>query len=273
MIAIIERAMQLDPAKRFPDMRAMGRELLGLAGQRTRITWGLSFSEISQSAAGVEAIGAPLPAALPRRESSRPPPASKNRYALPVALVALAAGVAIWMNWPKPEGQVALNVSNHPASEDTRKMELRGRSAAEAPAAAPEQPSPAPAALPIEQPVAERVAQGLNEPIGALHGESAPESPKEPVAAVNTPKAEEKPVVSRRTLALNPPRARTGRLSGSRRPSASTRPASSLPVATPVSTSAAPGSDGEPDWVISSRGQGAQGHGPDRGTNNAPILD
>ena len=32
MIAIIERAMHLDPSRRFPDMRAMGRELLGLAG-------------------------------------------------------------------------------------------------------------------------------------------------------------------------------------------------------------------------------------------------
>src|SRR6188768_134125 len=48
MIAIIERAMHLDPSRRFPDMRAMGRDLLGLAGQRTRITWGLSFSELSQ---------------------------------------------------------------------------------------------------------------------------------------------------------------------------------------------------------------------------------
>src|SRR5690606_4141519 len=36
MAAIIERAMQVDPARRFPDLRAMGRELLMLAGQRTR---------------------------------------------------------------------------------------------------------------------------------------------------------------------------------------------------------------------------------------------
>jgi hypothetical protein len=44
MSAIIERAMQLDPARRFPDMRAMGRELLLLAGQRTRVTWALTFN-------------------------------------------------------------------------------------------------------------------------------------------------------------------------------------------------------------------------------------
>jgi serine/threonine-protein kinase len=44
MAAIIERAMQLDPARRFADMRAMGRELLMLAGQRTRVTWALTFN-------------------------------------------------------------------------------------------------------------------------------------------------------------------------------------------------------------------------------------
>jgi hypothetical protein len=270
MIAIIERAMQLEPARRFPDMRAMGRELLGLAGQRTRITWGLSFSELSQSAGAGEGIGAPLPAVLPRRESQRPQPASKNRYVLPATLVALAAAGAFWMNWPKPEAQVALN--EHSVSEDTRKLEPKGRGGdlgtAEAPApAALEHPS-APAAP--EQPVAERVAQGLTEPIAALHGESAQEPPAEPVA----PRVEEKPAAARKTLALNPPpRTRSTRASGSRRASGSAR-AAAAPVATPVSTSAAPsGSDGTPDWVISSRGQNAQGHGPDRGTNNAPILD
>ena len=37
--------MSLDPEQRFKDLREMGRELLLLAGQRTRITWGLSFGE------------------------------------------------------------------------------------------------------------------------------------------------------------------------------------------------------------------------------------
>jgi serine/threonine protein kinase len=43
---IIERSMSLYPQERFKDMREMGRELLTLAGQRTRITWGLSFGEL-----------------------------------------------------------------------------------------------------------------------------------------------------------------------------------------------------------------------------------
>jgi hypothetical protein len=45
--AIIERAMSLDPSQRFRDMRAFGQELLQLAGQRTRITWGLTFGEVA----------------------------------------------------------------------------------------------------------------------------------------------------------------------------------------------------------------------------------
>jgi serine/threonine-protein kinase len=45
--AIIERTMSLDPNQRFRDMRALGQELLQLAGQRTRITWGLTFGEVA----------------------------------------------------------------------------------------------------------------------------------------------------------------------------------------------------------------------------------
>jgi len=271
MIAIIERAMQLDPGRRFPDMRSMGRELLGLAGQRTRITWGLSFSELAQSAGSADAVGAPAPAVVPRRESQRPPPANKGRYALPAALVAVAVAGALWMNWSKPEGQVmAINNHDQPASEDTSRMELKGRpndvGTTEAPAAPEHGSDPA---APEQQPVAERVAEGLSEPIGSLHGESEPEPSAQPAPP---PKLAERPSVSHnsRTLALNPPpRGRASRASASRR-STNSRPAPA-PAATTVST--APSGDGEPDWVVSSRGQNAQGRGPDRGTNNAPILD
>jgi serine/threonine-protein kinase len=44
---IIERSMSLDPKHRYRDMRALGQELLTLAGQRTRITWGLTFGEVA----------------------------------------------------------------------------------------------------------------------------------------------------------------------------------------------------------------------------------
>jgi eukaryotic-like serine/threonine-protein kinase len=42
---IIARTMAIDPAERFADLRELGRELLLLAGKRTRLTWDLSFGE------------------------------------------------------------------------------------------------------------------------------------------------------------------------------------------------------------------------------------
>jgi eukaryotic-like serine/threonine-protein kinase len=85
-IAIVDRAMSTDPKNRFEDMRAMGRQLLLLAGQRTRITWGLTF--------GQEGRGGPLPlatlqgAALPVAAPS-PNPRRKRATAMLIAGVAL----------------------------------------------------------------------------------------------------------------------------------------------------------------------------------------
>jgi serine/threonine-protein kinase len=277
MIAIIERAMQLEPSRRFPDMRAMGRELLGLAGQRTRITWGLSFSELAQGIGTADAGATALPPVLPRRESQRPPATSKNRYALPVALVSLAVAAAVWMNWPRPEARV-VSLNNLPVTQTTATMPLGSRANNDAPepppAAAPSAAAPsAEATKPVEEPVAERVARGLSEPIGELHGEPVHEEPVHPAPT----KLEEKaaaPVRSGKLLALNPPaRGRAVRSSAARRSSA--RSAAAAP-ATAISVSTSPassGDSGDPDWVISSRGQGSQSRGPDRGTNNAPILD
>jgi hypothetical protein len=77
--------MNVDPNNRFSDMRAMGRQLLLLAGQRTRITWGLTF--------GQEGRG-PLPLATLERPSlpehvPTPPPRKKRATAM------LIAGVAV----------------------------------------------------------------------------------------------------------------------------------------------------------------------------------
>jgi len=48
--SIIERMMSVDPKDRYPDMRAVGQDLLMLAGQRTRITWGLTFGTVAAAA-------------------------------------------------------------------------------------------------------------------------------------------------------------------------------------------------------------------------------
>jgi serine/threonine protein kinase len=45
LVRIIERAMSPDPGQRYIDLKALGRELLMLAGERTRMTWRLSFGD------------------------------------------------------------------------------------------------------------------------------------------------------------------------------------------------------------------------------------
>jgi hypothetical protein len=274
MISIIERAMHLEPSRRFPDMRAMGRELLGLAGQRTRITWGLSFSEISQLGGSSDTVGMALPAALPRRESQRPTAARKNRYVLPVALIALAIGAAVWMNWPKPEGQpVALNQPGLAEGTTSQVLDLRGRAAnvgpTDSPSVAATPPSP-PAPAAAEEPVEERAARGLVDPIGQAHGEPAAEDLL--AAAPSPPKPEEKPVVTRssRAVAVSMlPRQRAVRSGGNGRRSSTVR----SPALAAPGEGASAAADTAPDWKVSAR-QGSQGNrGPDRGTNNAPILD
>lgn len=50
LASIIQRALSLDPKRRFPDLRALGRELLALADERTRILWELTFGEVAAAA-------------------------------------------------------------------------------------------------------------------------------------------------------------------------------------------------------------------------------
>ena len=42
---LIERALEVDPSRRFPDLLALGRALLPLAAPRTRVVWEMSFAE------------------------------------------------------------------------------------------------------------------------------------------------------------------------------------------------------------------------------------
>lgn len=42
---VIERALEIEPAQRFPDLLALGRALLPLAAPRTRVVWEMSFAE------------------------------------------------------------------------------------------------------------------------------------------------------------------------------------------------------------------------------------
>jgi serine/threonine-protein kinase len=269
MIAIIERSMHLDPSRRFPDMRAMGRDLLGLAGQRTRITWGLSFSELAQPAGlAVNTSVPPLATPAQRRDSQRPVAERKNRYVVPVALVAAAIAAVVWMRSTAPEARgVAL------APHDESVTALRGVTADNSPAATgptnnvPTNSAPVLNAAPVEAPeiAPERepaavVPGSVREPIA----QAEPPAPEPPLPQLEAAKPVIQDTLRNRvtaSLARNRP-SRTRRA-----PTTTSRPAA------PAAPSAAPAAADSPDWMISSRQSVSTGRGPDRGTNGAPILD
>src|SRR6185295_19202864 len=77
----------LDPSHRFSSLREMGRELLFLAGQRTRITWSLSFGEVMAKRTGnLSAL-----AVAPRKT-----PQPSRQYGRLSSAVAILFGVALF---------------------------------------------------------------------------------------------------------------------------------------------------------------------------------
>lgn len=109
---IIMRAMSLDPADRFTDLREMGRELLLLAGQRTRITWSLSFGDLERPKAPASNASSappksPPPSAPPPHDSALRPRLARWAPLLIVAGVLLFALSSLFSSAPHPEGKAA----------------------------------------------------------------------------------------------------------------------------------------------------------------------
>jgi serine/threonine-protein kinase len=127
---IIEKAMSLEPENRFKDLREMGRELLQLAGQRTRITWGLSFGDVkntlpstpSSNSHGARSSPASPPAGRPRRN------AGLLLLAAVVPLLALVAGLYAWMS-----GRAALDTNAPQAVVGNSNMRVDNEPTAAAP--------------------------------------------------------------------------------------------------------------------------------------------
>jgi len=91
---VIERAMSLEPAARFPDLRLLGRELLLLAGQRTRMTWALTFGvevESSTVPPGDVVSIPPMAGTVPTGVSPVASPPSRGRR----AAIGISVGLAI----------------------------------------------------------------------------------------------------------------------------------------------------------------------------------
>jgi serine/threonine-protein kinase len=240
-VAIIERAMSLDPRNRFEDMRAMGRQLLMLAGQRTRITWGLTF--------GQEGRGPLALATFDRRTLDVPvvpaPPPRRKR-----ATVALIAGVAL----------LSAGVTTLFVSED-RSLEAAG-----AQARAPERPRGEMTVVMPSTPTAEEPAP---EPV------HAPEPPAPPVADAREDKA---PANDTEEPAPAPVDADSKKDTNKKRVAAALTRKQTAKVVTPKRRATRPAAatvdDTEADWEImmSSKPSGSRPEF-EVGSNNAPILD
>jgi serine/threonine-protein kinase len=239
MVAIIERAMQIDPARRFPDMRAMGRELLQVAGHRTRITWGLSFSEVAGS---TQVAGTPLRA----EKKSSPPPRAKSGLALPALLGGVAVVGLVWAIGSRVMQQKPV-VTSGPARS---------------PVVAPSQSIP-PATSPA------RSAAQVSAPLRPAAEVPQPASP-----ATRT----EDPVVAPKPAAVPEVSAAPRREASRPRPAPPQRarkaPVAEAPVKKDVREQPVPeAAEEEPDWVNLSRRRAQPTPPPDHGTNNALILD
>jgi eukaryotic-like serine/threonine-protein kinase len=283
--AIIERTMSLDPNQRFRDMRALGQELLTLAGQRTRITWGLTFGEV---AAAVRAHHArELDEEATALARTRAPGRRGNRISAWPLLAAGCVGIATvtaftWSSQREPaatDAQASAAIAAAPAQSVVRHLEP-ARAPSEAPAAAA-----VPMVAPERRPAALRDDGSPAESTAPASGERAPSgsNPRDPAApdeggtrgpgdddvreAVAAPsgsktadeddaratRAREQRVRSR-PRPTPPPRAQP-RVEAS-------EPAAALPET--------------PEWLIERNAQRARGTASSpvqMGTNDAPIFD
>jgi serine/threonine-protein kinase len=172
---IIMRAMSLDPAQRYKDLREMGRDLLVLAGQRTRITWSLSFGEIDRPRTASWTVPErPPPRPLDDDELALLRP--KRHLLMPLLWTALGAAIVFFgLAWAGIFSRQAQPESKLPAS------------AAAAPAgnarAGSSEPAPANQAL-ANQAVTAKQAVAANQAAPAAPAIIAPRAPE---AVADTP--------------------------------------------------------------------------------------
>ncbi|HEY4012457.1 MAG TPA: protein kinase [Polyangiaceae bacterium] len=256
MARIIERAMSLHPQERFSDMREMGRELLNLAGQRTRITWGLSFGELRrdgtpvmagghdhhEGVAGLEEPHAGTPGgAAPPAEPPR-----RRRAAAVLVLAPLLLLIVVLYGWRL--GMVSFHSS--PGN----------RTAQGSPSIPPEAKDRTRGGL-DESPADTSVRVALTVPAVPTPLVVAPEPPP----SAPTTEAPTKAAPPARAPDTRPARTDTVQAPVRR----STRPASQ-PPRRPAGT--APGSDSDPEWALPAAGAPGQGT-TQVGANESPILD
>jgi len=233
MTAIIERCMSLNPADRFPNLRQLGRELLLLSGQRTRITWALSFGIEAETAANARITGSMPPGGVsastaPTGRQSLTPPTRRALAAGGTIAFAMAALGAMW--WFRGSAQLETRANSlSPAVE----------APAKAVAVAPAAPTPA---------EAESAPSLLPKVPEATPGNQADTVERKPQELASKASGKQRPGRA--------PKRGTGQSDPSRR---QVRRAAAPAALQPTPMAASPALAREPDLDV--------------GTNGAPILD
>lgn len=268
---IIERAMSVEPIDRFEDVRAMGRELLFLAGKRTRVTWGLMFEDDDRAD--------PLanPGTSRSKAAGRASAAALQRWAWGAAAV-LGLALLVWITGARiapsdagpshidpaatSPGSVAAAAS---APSRTAVHALRERPGVETEPTPPRAPGTVPAAAsPAATPTSEAAAP---EEASAPEAESTPPSKS---------LAEVLPAVTEEDASSGSDTQQRARAPTSdEKPEREAQP----PAAARPPRRGAFERTSDPDWLLPSRPQPVSTQPPippsrpSVGTNNAPILD
>jgi serine/threonine protein kinase len=252
---IIERAMSLDPQDRFKDMREMGCELLTLAGQRTRITWGLSFGDVRFSDIGDIKETVPSrrePRQVPLRRSGVPAAreAQRKPQVLPFLAVALLLFVVGFFVWPAAARRLSRPSVSGPAAPVG--VATAGRSPAEG--------APTAAAAPGGGGAGNAGTGAGARPPGVLSPANG--SPEPPAVVLVAPKEPGLPLASGRDVQL-PPR------------QAAVQPTMRRTARPTASAIRRTGTEAEPEWALPPAGppHPAKAGDVQFGANEAPILD
>lgn len=252
---IIARAMSLDPEQRYADLREMGRELLLLAGQRTRITWSLSFGEIVTRRTGSLAVMSDSLVAAPSAHPARSTRKLVNAAAVALGVVMFAAAGALL--WGKGR------------AETTGVLEQSLQPTATTPAATTTRPAPATRPMPTGSPngAETAAAAAASSHPGQESAASKSDDDESATASEDGPSRASRSKAVDRSAASQPPKRRTASRAPSRARAATPRRAAPPP----------PAESSTPEWALDEepKGRAAEALRRDtsKGTNNAPIFE
>jgi hypothetical protein len=267
--------MSLEPEKRFRDLREMGRELLLLAGQRTRITWGLSFGDLNRAALAraQEATASEVAARGNGGGDVDFRPRRRGKIALAALLLLLGGGAAAYFLVPglssklNGQGPVASMDVKRPESETHSLSPVRGL---DAPAGTAAPPEPAASALnnalhedPAQPPAGGDVVAHNERSHGVLADDTS------------SGRGDERDEAKEDERETKKSKSKADKLASRTRDRSDTARRRNQNASTSTARRSTGGDANEVDWMLPEQQALVQQkpRGPRLGTNNAPILD